>query len=59
VSATGYNCVDIKSDLNQCTNTRRYCELGVDYDEDLGQHDLLGDLDISDIPAFGPSVIER
>lgn len=51
------NCVDVKSDLNQCINTRRYCELGVDYDEDLGQHDLLFDLDISDIPAFGPALM--
>jgi hypothetical protein len=53
----GVNCIGITTNLNQCVNTRRFCELGVDYDEDLTPHDLLGDLDISDIPAFGPSLL--
>lgn len=50
-------CLNTKSDRQQCTNQRRFCELGVSYDEDIGPHDELGNEDISDIPAFGPALL--
>ena len=52
------NCFATKSDVLQCINQRRICELGVDYNEDINAHEQLIDEDIStETVLFGPALL--